>query len=259
MRRASTNAFLVLAFVALLAATFLRQSQAFGGFGNRSKKKQKKADAAAAGNADDDDDGLAALGPNAVYARADALYAENEFERSAQAYWAALMKVGQADASGTAAYTVEQAFAGVLRSYQARGAVDDGYLFIADQYAGRKQMTEAMLYYEQALSVNPNNTRVHLRLAELTPEPHSDTGRKRKLEHLAKAFEVAPRDAGVNFALGNFLFELKQWTASIEHLQAAYFLNPQLTEAASSVIYLRSSMCMWGKVRDLSMVPVMTG
>ena len=30
-------------------------------------------------------------------------------------------------------------------------------------------------------------------------------------------------------------------------LQAAYFLDETLAEAASSVAYLRSSLCMWGK------------
>ena len=45
-------------------------------------------------------------------------------------------------------------------------------------------------------------------------------GRQAKLGYLAKAFEINPRDAQVNLHLGNYLFELKQWTASIEHLQA---------------------------------------
>ena len=45
-------------------------------------------------------------------------------------------------------------------------------------------------------------------------------GRQAKLGYLAKAFDINPRDAQVNLQLGNYLFELKQWAASIEHLQA---------------------------------------
>ena len=95
----------------------------------------------------------------------------------------------------------------------------------------------------QALQANPNNTMVLLRMAELasTSDQESDfeglglglskgsgagigqglsPGKQAKLGYLAKAFEINPRDAQVNLHLGNYLFELKQWTASIEHLQA---------------------------------------
>ena len=94
-------------FIALVLMALLVVTHSFGGFGARTKKKKTAA------AVDTDDEDLAALGPNAVYARADALFAASDFERSAQAYWAALMKAGQAEASDAAAYTVEQAFAGV--------------------------------------------------------------------------------------------------------------------------------------------------
>ena len=98
----------------------------------------------------------------------------------------------------------------------------------------------------QALQANPNNTVVLIRMAELasTTDDVSDLGggglglglttkgpgqgigqglspgRQAKLGYLAKAFDINPRDAQVNLHLGNYLFELKQWAASIEHLQA---------------------------------------
>ena len=79
---------------------------------------------------------------NEAYTQAQTLYTERKYETAALAFWAALMK-------GGSKFTVEEAFTGVLQSYKALNKVDEGFMFIADQYAGRKQIKEAMVYYEQ--------------------------------------------------------------------------------------------------------------
>lgn len=48
---------------------------------------------------------------------------------------------------------VEAAFMGLLESYSARGMVDEGYVFVGDQFTRRKQITEGLQYYKKALQV----------------------------------------------------------------------------------------------------------
>ena len=81
---------------------------------------------------------------NDAYIKAQTLFRDKKFEIAALAFWAALMK-------GGAKFTVEDAFTGVLQSFKALNKVDEGFMFIADQYAGRKQIKEAMVYYEQVM------------------------------------------------------------------------------------------------------------
>jgi hypothetical protein len=48
---------------------------------------------------------------------------------------------------------IEAAFAGLMRSYSIRGMVDEGYVFVGDQYTSRKQISEGLEYYKKALEV----------------------------------------------------------------------------------------------------------
>ena len=185
-------------------------------------------------------DEYTALSGDDAYKKAQELFAQQDFVQSAQVYWVAVMR-------GGTRHTTEDAFNGVMKSFEARGVMDEGLVFIAEQYAQHKQLSEARVYFNQALQLNPNNTAAMLRLADIVDDPQSEKGKQQKLAYLVKAFDVRPQDAQVNLQLGNFLFEVKQWQSSIEHMHAAYTLDASLTEAASSVIYLRSSMCMWGK------------
>ena len=82
---------------------------------------------------------------NEAYTKAQTLVSEKKYEIAALAFWAALMK-------GGSKFTVEEAFTGVLQSFKALNKVDEGFMFIADQYAGRKQVKEAMVYYEQVMN-----------------------------------------------------------------------------------------------------------
>ena len=51
----------------------------------------------------------------------------------------------------------------------------------------------------------------------------------------------------MNHLLGHFLFEVKQLKKSMEHFDLAFKYDEKLIEAASSAIYLRFSICNWGK------------
>ena len=53
---------------------------------------------------------------------------------------------------------VEEAFLGLMNSYSARGMVDEGYVFVGDQYTRRKQISEGLEYYKKALEVRHLNS-----------------------------------------------------------------------------------------------------
>ena len=53
---------------------------------------------------------------------------------------------------------VEDAFLGLMNSYSARGIVDEGYVFVGDQYTSRKQISEGLEYYKKALEVRQINS-----------------------------------------------------------------------------------------------------
>lgn len=85
-----------------------------------------------------------------------------------------------------------------------------------------------------------------LRLAEGISSDTED-GKKKKLDYLKTAFEIDPKNARVNHMLGHFFFELKQFKGALEHFDLAFKLDEKLVEAAASAIYLRFSICNWGK------------
>lgn len=85
-----------------------------------------------------------------------------------------------------------------------------------------------------------------LRLAECT-NSGTDDGKKKKLDYLKTAHEIDPKNARVNHMLGHYFFELKQFKGALNHFDLAFKLDEKLVEAAASAIYLRFSICNWGK------------
>jgi predicted O-linked N-acetylglucosamine transferase (SPINDLY family) len=94
--------------------------------------------------------------------------------------------------------------------------------------------------------LNPRNIVAILRLAEGVNSDTED-GKKKKLDYLKIAHEIDPKNARVNHMLGHFFFELKQFIGAQEHFDLAFKLDEKLVEAAASAIYLRFSICNWGK------------
>jgi predicted O-linked N-acetylglucosamine transferase (SPINDLY family) len=85
-----------------------------------------------------------------------------------------------------------------------------------------------------------------LRLAEGVNSDTED-GKKKKLDYLKIAHDIDPKNAKINHMLGHFFFEVKQFKGAQEHFDLAFKLDEKLVEAAASAIYLRFSICNWGK------------
>jgi len=142
-------------------------------------------------------------------------------------------------------YSVETAFKKFVNTYAQRGMEHEAYLYIGKEYIGRKQITQGLLYLEEALKMNERIVEAHQLLAQYLPSG-SDEINKKKLNHLQSALDLEPKNAKTYHIIAHLLFELRQWEPSLQHLNEAYRLDTSLTDAVTNAIFLRTYIAKWG-------------
>lgn len=74
-----------------------------------------------------------------------------------------------------------------------------------------------------------------------------ETGKRVKYEYLRTALDIDPNNSMVNHLMGHFHFDKRNWLKSIQFLDRAYNLDNRALEAATSAIYIRFTICQWGR------------
>lgn len=87
----------------------------------------------------------------------------------------------------------------------------------------------AVVTYQKAIQVNPQNVEAYLRLGSLeTAQSNFDVG----FESLNKADSISPEDSRVQLELGKHFFARKDFRSAGERLRAAHRLNPNDSETS---------------------------
>jgi predicted O-linked N-acetylglucosamine transferase (SPINDLY family) len=124
--------------------------------------------------------------------------------------------------------------------YSSIDKLDDGYIFVANQYIGRKQTDMGIHFLKEALKVKPESFDVHFLLSE-----HAN-GQSAKIKYLNSAATVATKASEHN-KLGNQYYSVKYLLQALKHFKKAYNLDKSLTDALANGIYIKTNLCIWGK------------
>jgi predicted O-linked N-acetylglucosamine transferase (SPINDLY family) len=86
----------------------------------------------------------------------------------------------------------------------------------------------------------------NINMAQYT-DSGDESGKRVKYEYLSTALDLYPNNSMVNHMMGHFHFDKKDWLKSIQFLDRAYELDNRALEAATSAIYIRFTICHWGR------------
>lgn len=94
------------------------------------------------------------------------------------------------------------------------------------------QIDEAVLHFQEALQINPNDVRTHRNLGDaLLQKGQGEEG----IQELQRALEINPKDAGSHVDLGIVLYQLGRMDEAVAQYQAALEINPDNTKAHNNL------------------------
>lgn len=120
---------------------------------------------------------------------------------------------------------------------------DNLFLCLAQCFYCLKSNTDARIYLEKALSLNPNSAVAHNNLSDLLHLIYNEPIQART--HLEEAMRLKPNDATYhsNYAFLLLNEEFNDWLSAKEHYEKALRINPQLPGVHSNyAVFLRHYM-----------------